>query len=270
MPEVVTKFSSVYGPVHSWRFGRSLGIDLIGSTPTCSYNCVYCQLGEIDKHTIQRQIYVPTEQVVQDLRATNPWEPIDVLTFSGHGEPTLALNLGECLQVTKQLLKRPTVVLTNSSLMTDPTVRRALTTADIVAAKLDTVSPRQLQSINRPLRGIDLPAILLGIKQFRQEYKGCLAIQTMVLSRWSPEFEAVYIQYLNNLRPDEVQLNVPSRPRVMACQQNSYGDPVLGNRPYWLRNLTCVGSDVLDTLATKIYDATQIPVRACSIRDRRQ
>ena len=39
--------STIYGPVDSWRFGKSLGVDLIVQTSICSYNCVYCQLGSI-------------------------------------------------------------------------------------------------------------------------------------------------------------------------------------------------------------------------------
>ncbi|MEK6624776.1 MAG: radical SAM protein, partial [Bdellovibrionota bacterium] len=34
---------TVYGPVKSWRFGQSLGIDPIFHVSTCSFNCIYCQ-----------------------------------------------------------------------------------------------------------------------------------------------------------------------------------------------------------------------------------
>lgn len=37
--------STVYGPVPSWRFGRSLGIDVIAPPTKCTFNCIYCQLG---------------------------------------------------------------------------------------------------------------------------------------------------------------------------------------------------------------------------------
>lgn len=50
-------FFSVYGPVFSWRYGNSLGIDPIGQTSTCSFNCVYCQLGEIEQITRDRRLF---------------------------------------------------------------------------------------------------------------------------------------------------------------------------------------------------------------------
>jgi wyosine [tRNA(Phe)-imidazoG37] synthetase (radical SAM superfamily) len=82
MANATLPFISVYGPVQSWRFGRSLGIDPIGPISTCSFNCVYCQLGEIEVCTAERQIFIPTEQIIQDLQAFAPWE-VDVVTLSG-------------------------------------------------------------------------------------------------------------------------------------------------------------------------------------------
>ena len=85
-------FCSVYGPVASWRFGSSLGIDPIGLVSTCSFNCAYCQLGEIEQKTEQRRIFITSEQISRDLSAFAPWD-VDIVTLSGSGEPTLALNL---------------------------------------------------------------------------------------------------------------------------------------------------------------------------------
>jgi wyosine [tRNA(Phe)-imidazoG37] synthetase (radical SAM superfamily) len=168
--------SCVYGPVQSWRFGRSLGIDPIGSVSTCSFNCAYCQLGKIQQVTATRQVFVPTSQIFDELRAIAPYEHIDVVTLSGSGEPTLALNLDKILAIVKKVTKLPTVVLTNSTLLHDASVRSALQLADTVAAKLDAISLNQLQQINRPPETINLPGIVAGIEQFRQEYQGHLAI----------------------------------------------------------------------------------------------
>lgn len=253
--------SSVYGPVQSWRFGRSLGIDPIGAVSTCSFNCVYCQLGQIQAHTAKRLIFVPTAQIIQDLRAIAPWEYMDVVTLSGSGEPTLALNLEEILSVVKKVLQKPTVVLTNSTLLGDPSVRNALKLADIVAAKLDAVSSNPMQQINRPVATIDLPDILAGIAQLRREYQGYLAIQTMVLYPWTPNMLKDYIQKLRYLNPDEVQLNTPSRPRVMARDLDARGNDMEVSQSENLLNLKCVHTQILASLATQIQDATKIPVR---------
>ena len=107
----VMPYTSVYGPVRSWRYGRSLGIDPIGVVSTCSFNCVYCQLGEIQHHTTARQIFIPTEKIVRDLQVVNLAD-VDVVTLSGSGEPTQALNIGEILTAAKQIAGLPMVVLT--------------------------------------------------------------------------------------------------------------------------------------------------------------
>lgn len=257
------QFPSIYGPVKSWRFGRSLGIDPIGAVSTCSFNCVYCQLGNIQQKTTQRQIFVPTAQVLRELQAIAPWDyqDIDVVTLSGSGEPTLAENLGEILAVVKKITKKPTVVLTNSSKLGDRAVRSDLALADIVAVKLDAVSSKQLQCINQSMETIDLPEILTGIEQFRQEYHGCLAIQTMVLSVWTPDIEANYIRLIQRLHPDEIQLNAPSRPRVLARQLESRGNDGVETRSYSCQSLKCISAEDLTALANRIQHITQIPVR---------
>lgn len=83
----------------------SLGIDSIGTVSTCSFNCVYCQLGKIQQLTTQQQVFVPTSQILDELRAIVPFEQIDVVTLSGSGEPTLALNLEKILAVVKKILR---------------------------------------------------------------------------------------------------------------------------------------------------------------------
>lgn len=254
------QLSSIYGPVNSWRFGSSLGIDPIGLVSTCSFNCVYCQLGTIQNHTSQRQIFIPTTQIIQDLQAIGNVK-IDVVTLSGSGEPTLALNLGEILAAVKKITNRPTVVLTNSTLLGDRTVRNALALADYVSAKLDAISSNQLQRVSRPVATIDLSDIIAGIKLFRREYPGHLAIQTMVLSPWTPEIASDYIEIVKDINPNEIQLNVPSRPRVLVRHLEARGNEIMTSDAEILQQIKCISGDFLTSLAAQIYDSTKIPVR---------
>lgn len=251
--------TSVYGPVKSWRYGRSLGIDPIGSISTCSFNCVYCQLGEIQHHTLERQTFIPTEQIIQDLQTFAPWE-VDVVTLSGSGEPTQALNLREILIQVKQLTGRKTVVLTNSTFLGEPGVSSALELADIVAAKLDGLSPEQLRRVNRPASGIDWRDIISNLVQFRQAYQGHLAIQTMILSPWSSEVQAEYTRLMQQIEPDEIQLNTPTRPRSLSRQMETRGNHTQ-NLPYPVQNLKHVSPNILQALATQIQTSTGIVVR---------
>lgn len=253
-------FTSIYGPVSSWRFGRSLGVDIIGSTSTCSFNCVYCQLGEIQVVTQERQVFVPTEQILQDLQKFAPWD-VEVITFSGSGEPTLALNLGEAIAAIKTLTQRPVVVLTNSTLLCNPEVRTALAQADIVSAKLDAVEGDRLRRINRPVAEITLDQILSGIAQFRQDYTGQLTLQTMILSPWSDREQAEYIRLIQPLKPDEVQLYIPTRPRPLIRELDARGNHSIEPRTYPTVTLKPVRFEVIQKLADRIHRETQIPVR---------
>ena len=254
------RYCSVYGPVQSWRFGRSLGIDPIGSVSTCSFNCVYCELGKIQELTTNRQVFVPTNQIIDDLRDIVPLEHIDVVTLICSCEPTLSLNLEKIIAIVKNITKLPTVVLTNGTLLHDFAVRSALKLADTVAAKLDAISSNQLQQINRPQGTINLPGIVAGIEQFRQEYPGHLAIQTMVLSPWTPDMVRDYIEIIQRLKPDEIQLNIPSRPRVLVRILEARGNKLVQSSPALYKNFNCVSTDILAAIATQIQDAINIPV----------
>ncbi len=208
--------STVYGPVASWRFGRSLGVDLLLRTSICSFDCIYCQLGRIREHTERQDIYVPTERVAEDLRQV-VWEDVDVVTISGNGEPTLALNLGEVIAHLKDHYARPVHVLTNATWLRDGATRERLYRADVVACKLDAADRETLERVNRPVPGIGMGRILEGIKALRGDpgFGGKLALQCMFLSSnvgTAPQLA----ELIAEIRPDEVHLNTPRRlyPRV--------------------------------------------------------
>ena len=262
---ILTPFTAVYGPVQSWRFGRSLGIDPIGSVSTCSFNCVYCQLGEIENQSLHRRIFVPTQQIHQELQHFAPWD-VDSVTLSGSGEPTLALNLGEILTTAKAVTHKPTAVLTNGSLLPNAAVREALAIADQVAVKFDAVSTRQFHRVNRPLSKLDLMHIWAGILQFRQIYSGHLAIQTMLLTPWDDQEQETYIALMQALCPDEIQLNTPTRPKPLThsleARGNHHPDTQADNcQSDLVRSLKPVSVDVLQRFADRIQSTLRILVR---------
>jgi wyosine [tRNA(Phe)-imidazoG37] synthetase (radical SAM superfamily) len=213
--------SSVYGPVHSWRLGWSLGVDLLLNTSTCSFNCVYCQLGDIQLKTANRAIYVPTEKLERDLRLSE-WEKADIITLSGNGEPTLALNLGEVIGLIKEYTQKPVMVLTNATLLNDPAVQRDLALADQVACKLDAATDGVLR-MNRPVAGVTLKSIISGIEAFRQVYTGKLSLQCMFMPTNSEDVDAL-TGLIARISPDEVQLNTPKRPYPMEWVVDSRGN----------------------------------------------
>ncbi len=256
----LSSFCSVYGPVQSWRYGRSLGIDPIGPVSTCSFDCVYCQLGEIEHKSRDRQVFISTTQILQDLSAFQPWD-VDVITLSGSGEPTLALNLGEILALTKSLTGKPVGVLTNGTLLNCAEVRAELAIADQVAVKMDAVTDEVLRRVNRPVAGIDLTTQWQGLTAFRQQYSGQLAIQTMLLAPWNEADQQTYIDQMRDLAPDEIQLNTPTRPRPLAHQLDARGNHSTSDRPYAIRQIKRVSVPILQTFGDRIQRETGIAVK---------
>lgn len=218
--------STVYGPVTSWRFGRSLGVDLIMGESTCSFDCVYCQLGPIVHVTTERREFVPISRVEADL-AASPHHDVDVVTFSGSGEPTLALNLGAALRAVKAITGKPTQVLTNATLLHLPEVRADLAAADRVSAKLDAATDEGLRRVNRAAAGVTLARILEGIAALRREYTGKLALQCMFLPTNRHEWDGL-IRTIGELGIDEVQIDTPTRPHPRSWRLEYRGEETGG------------------------------------------
>ena len=202
--------SIIYGPVPSWRLGRSLGIDLLPpGGKTCSFNCVYCQLGRTINLTRERGEFVSLAQLAKELNviASEAKQSLlaDYVTFSGMGEPTLASNIA------KSILPIPIAVLTNSSLMSREDVRRDLVKADVVVVKLDAHKQELFTRLNRPVAGLLLSEIIEGIKLFRRKFKGRLCLQIMFIELNKDSVKEI-AEVARSLSPDEVQLDTPLRP----------------------------------------------------------
>jgi len=227
--------STVYGPVLSWRLGRSLGIDVLPPPKTCTFDCVYCQLGRtVRKVSGLVQAQVGKKEVLEDLGKAlallNP-SSIDYVTFSGSGEPTLIPELGEIIEGVRSLIEKPIAVLTNSSLVNLAEVRRNLVAADLVVAKLDAPDQPALEAINRPAEGILHEDIVEGLMRLRNEVRGKLALQIMFFESRVGGLTNVNEEMIGNLtrlteliEPDEVQINTPTRPPsegyVLALRPN--------------------------------------------------
>jgi len=206
--------SVVYGPVPSWRLGRSLGVDpLSTSGKTCSFDCVYCQLGRTRNPLTARRVFVKAGDLLAELRAVKRRAvAFDYITFSGVGEPTLAENLGELAALVREVFPHhPLAILTNASLMPDEDVRRALSRFDVVVAKVDAPNETLFRSINRPFVRYGLEDILEGIRHFKGSFAGKLALQMMFIEENMPLARDM-AALARALAPDEVQLNTPLRP----------------------------------------------------------
>jgi wyosine [tRNA(Phe)-imidazoG37] synthetase (radical SAM superfamily) len=203
--------SIIYGPVSSWRLGKSLGIDLLNTRrKVCSFNCIYCQLGETGQFIIEPREFINLEQLTSEIELLSSIKA-DYATFSGMGEPTLASNLGEAIELARSILDLPIAVLTNSSLMFQEDVRQQLAHADTVVAKLDVPNEELFAVVNRPAPGLHFDRIKDGIRLFRDRYRGKLALQVMFIEA-NKDYASEIAALARQISPDEVQIDTPLRP----------------------------------------------------------
>jgi wyosine [tRNA(Phe)-imidazoG37] synthetase (radical SAM superfamily) len=202
----------IFGPVPSRRLGRSLGVDLV-PFKTCTYDCIYCQLGRTTNKTMQRKEWVPIDAVKKQLRGKLNSNP-DYITLSGSGEPTLFSPLEELICKIKGITNIPVAVLTNGSLLWLLEVRKALKSADLVIPSLDAGSNRIFQYVNRPHRDITFTKMLDGLVKFRDEYKGNYWLEVFILAGvTTPEMEIKRLKtHISTICPDKVQVNTVARP----------------------------------------------------------
>jgi wyosine [tRNA(Phe)-imidazoG37] synthetase (radical SAM superfamily) len=171
--------------------------------------------------SLTRQNFVDCAEVLQQLRAFTRRNPdaADVLTFSSAGEPTLYEPLAELIQAVKKDHPRlPLIVLTNGSLLWKPEVRAALLGADRVVPSLDAVTPEVFRKVNKPHPFLEIDRIIEGLRAFRQEYKGRLHIEVLLVQGLndSPEELSAMARTIRSIGPDKVELNTVVRPPAHA------------------------------------------------------
>ena len=167
---VVVMSGHVFGPVPSRRLGRSLGVDLV-PFKTCTYDCIYCQLGRTTNKTVERRQWVPLELVLEELEKKLDSRP-DYITLSGSGEPTLFTPLDKLIEGIRSLTDIPIAVLTNGSLLGSGEVRRELAGADLVIPSLDAGNEVAFRLVNRPHEALAFERLLAGLIAFRRRFRG--------------------------------------------------------------------------------------------------
>jgi wyosine [tRNA(Phe)-imidazoG37] synthetase (radical SAM superfamily) len=222
-----------FGPVPSRRLGRSLGINNI-PPKSCSYSCVYCQVGPTVQHEIEPRVFYGPETVAeavtrQVVAARRAREAIDYLTFVPDGEPTLDINLGKTIELLRPLGIR-IAVISNASLIWRKDVRDALDKADWVSLKVDAVDDHIWRQINQPHPELHLDAILDGIRLFAARYQGALTTETMLVAGINdkPEMLEHVADFLAAVNPHVAYLAIPTRPPAQADVRAPSDDTIVG------------------------------------------
>jgi wyosine [tRNA(Phe)-imidazoG37] synthetase (radical SAM superfamily) len=214
MLKPLQKPSHVYGPVPSRRLGLSLGIDIV-PFKICTFNCVYCQLGKTIRQSGRRGHFFPVSEVLTQIRKALDQNPlIDHITFSGSGEPPLNTAIGKLIRQIKTITDIPVAVLTNSSLLVRPSVRKALLAADIVIPSLDAARAAAFRRVNRPLPSLKIEGIIRALVTFRREFKGRIWLEVMLVKgiNDSPADVRALKKAIARIKPDRIQLNTVVRP----------------------------------------------------------
>jgi len=194
---------------------------------TCTLDCGYCQVGFTTCKTLRRSSFYPVEEIVEEVRqAVRNCRP-DFLTFSGEGEPTLNSDIGTLIRRFKREFGIPVAVITNGTLLHRPDVRRDLLSADLVVPSLDAADRRVFARVNRNHPGLSVERMIAGLARFRQEYRGKLWLEVMLVKgvNDAPGHVAKLRQAAWRIRPDRVQLNTVVRPPAdRRCRPMSHDD----------------------------------------------
>lgn len=207
-------FKYLFGPVPSRRFGRSLGIDIV-PRKTCTFNCGFCEVGPTTCLTMERKEYVPLEEIKRELAA---WRAsggtADFATVTGSGEPTLHTGFGSILEFIKSEIKIRSALLTNSTLLYLPDVRRAAASADVVKVTLSAWDEESFRRIARPHADLRFAPIVEGLKRLRQEYTGAIWMEVFIVLNLNSDMSQIkaIAALARSMKPDRIQLNTAVRP----------------------------------------------------------
>lgn len=182
---------------------------------TCSFDCVYCQLGRTADKTVERKEYIPAGVILSQLEQTlSSGLTIDYITLSGSGEPTLNSGIGELMKEIKGMTSIPVTVLTNGSLLYDKELRRDLLTADLLLPSLDAVRKETFELVNRPHPSLAIEEVVRGLSQFRNEFHGEIWLEVMLVKGLNDSVTDIegLKKAVAHIKPDRVQLNTVARP----------------------------------------------------------
>ena len=204
--------SYVFGPVPSRRLGRSLGVDVV-PFKTCTYDCVYCQLGRTTCKTVERKEWVPLGNVLDEVKSKLAARP-DYITLSGSGEPTLFSRLGDLIEGIKHLTDIPVALLTNGSLLWRGDVCADIREVDLLIPSLDAGDEASFLQVNRPHAQISFERLIEGLVAARQACRGQYWLEVFLLAGCTDtEVEAKKLaQYASVIQPDRIQVNTVTRP----------------------------------------------------------
>jgi len=210
-------YKHVFGPVPSRRLGISLGVDLVVSK-SCNLNCIFCECGATKKIQLERQRFKDMNEILEEISTVLKDIQPDYITFSGSGEPTLSLDLGNISKAIKEDLKYQGKIclITNSLLLADENLMKELEYIDLIVPTLNTLTQDIFEKIVRPDYRTSVEEIRKGfINLNKSNYKGKIWIEIFILENINDN-DKNFVDIANflkseNIRYDKIQLNTIDR-----------------------------------------------------------
>ena len=210
-------YKHVFGPVPSRRLGISLGVDLVVSK-SCNLNCIFCECGATKKIQLERQRFKDINEILEEISTVLKDIKPDYITFSGSGEPTLSLDLGNISKAIKKDLKYEGKIclITNSLLLADENLMKELEYIDLIVPTLNTLTQDIFEKIVRPDYRTSVEEIRKGfINLNNSNYKGKIWIEIFILENVNDSdknfVDIAYFLKSENIRYDKIQLNTIDR-----------------------------------------------------------
>lgn len=207
----------VFGPIRSRRLGSSLGVNVLPTKgKLCNFDCIYCECGWNKDGVSDKRFprLAEVEAALEKRLAELAQEdlPVDSITFSGNGEPTINPDFAAIVDATVRLRNKfyPSAkisVLSNATMLDREEVFEALKKVDNPILKIDASSDELIARINKPQGVYSLSRVVERLKAF----EGNFVLQTMFLR--SDEFNAqeadaltAWIEIVRELKPREVMV----------------------------------------------------------------
>lgn len=210
-----------FGPVPSKRLGLSLGVNVV-PRKTCSYNCVYCQLGRTTNLTVERREYTPTSVLVDAaLDRLDQVPETEYVTFIGDGEPTLALNLGEVISGISDRWSGRFALLTNGSLLWMHDVKEVASMCDVVLPTLSAGDGDVFRKLHRPHGQLSFDRCVQGLRDFVRGYAGAAWVEVMLVDGLNDDPESLRRigEIIGDVEPAETHIMAPIRPPSVSSVQ---------------------------------------------------
>lgn len=237
----------VFGPIFSRRLGSSLGVNILPSKgKLCNFDCVYCECGWNKDGAVPDRRFPVLAEVEAALKekmskAAAEGVPVDSITFSGNGEPTMNPDFAEIIDVTLKLRDQyfpdaKVSVLSNATLLGRERIAQALMKVDNPILKIDASSQELVEKINKPVGTYSLDKVIENLKNFN----GNFILQTMFLR--SEEFDTAVPEALTSWH-DIVRTLKPRQVMVYTIDRET-PDKTLGK--YTVEEMTAMVQPLID------------------------